>query len=361
MSFLNFSGSNNKEGIYYVFDMEGEKPLKEAYRMEIADPTIDNSFKRVFYTKPEITKSFLNSLLFPRNERIKDLMFLPSECPGQAGSYSEGSIRMDCPCKCKLEPYKKYPKIKTDNLLGLYYDDKEIIVDIEMQIGVKPNLDDTLMKYLRNLCHLNEINKILLLVILYTPGPRSARINKGYITSFGKEAFKSDVVIEKREDCIIYQLDLNYCYTMWETQRNIYLMNKIQKLENPGKEWIKFLSIPIWCSKSQEKYYHFPPLDHLVFKDDNIKTALSILADKNWAYEKSFTNQKYMEQIIENYSKVTEERNEAIEEKNKAIKDKVKAEERANNIEEEYKKLVKEYEDYKKLHNMDQNERKKNQ
>ena len=29
MSFLNFSGSNNKEGIYYVFDMEGEKPLKE--------------------------------------------------------------------------------------------------------------------------------------------------------------------------------------------------------------------------------------------------------------------------------------------------------------------------------------------
>lgn len=169
MSFLDYAGKFDKAGYYYVFDMgEEEDSLEEAYHLNIANPTIEYCFKKVFYTKSEITKSFLNAFFFPKKKRISDIIFLPAERPGEDESYSEGSIRMDCVCKCKLEPLKRYPKIKEEDL-GLNLNDTELVIDIEMQICLKNNQDDISMGYLRSLCQQYEKNKILVLVLLYTP------------------------------------------------------------------------------------------------------------------------------------------------------------------------------------------------
>lgn len=247
MSFLDYSGEVDTEGLYYVFDMGEEKePQKETYHLNIANPTIDNCFKKMFYSKSEITKSFLNSILFPKDKRITDITFLPTERPGEAESYAEGSIRMDCVCKCKLNPLKRYPKIKEgDDALGVYSNDTELVIDIEMQIGLKQNQDDISMSYLRALCQQYEKNKILVLVLLYTPNSKNPRINKGNIIAYGKEEFKNPVNIKKREDCVIYQLDLNYCSKLMKNGKIIWILNKSHKFEKAGKEWIKLFTIPI--------------------------------------------------------------------------------------------------------------------
>lgn len=321
MSFLDYTGKVDPEGIYYVFDM-GEKvdPLEEAYHLNIANPTIDNCFKKIFYTKSEITKSFLNAILFPNDKRITDLKFLPTERPGEAESYAEGSIRMDCVCKCILKPLKKYPKENLGDDLGLYSNDTELVVDIEMQIGLKPNQDDISMGYLRALCQQYEKNKILVLVLLYTPNIKNPRKNKGNIIAYGKEEFKNPVKIQKREDCIIYQLDLNYCAKLMEKGEDLWILNESQIFADAGKEWIKLFSIPIWCKQSKEKYYYFPPLDQLSFKDLNVKSALSLLANSDFSYEKNYIDQKNMENLIEDYHKIKED-NDILKQDNNMLKE----------------------------------------
>lgn len=317
MSFLDYTGEVDIKGKYYVFDM-GEKKdsLEEAYHLNIANPTIDNCFKKIFYTKSEITKSFLNAVLFPKDERITDILFLPTERPGEAESYAQGSIRMDCVCKCKLHPIKKkYPKEEEEDDLGLYSNDTELIVDIEMQIGLKQNQDDVSMEYLRALCQQYEKNKILVLVLLYIPNIKNPRKNKGNIIAYGKEEFENPVIIKKRDDCIIYQMDLNYCDKLLKQGKELWILNEYQKFKEAGREWIKFFCIPIWCKPFKEKYYYFPPLDQLSFKDKNVKSALSLLADSDFFYEKNYIAQKNMEKMIEDYHKLKED-NDILKEDN---------------------------------------------
>lgn len=104
-----------------------------------------------------------------------------------------------------------------------------------------------------------------------------------------------------------------------EEGSEIWILNKSQKIENSGKEWIKFFSIPIWCSPSNEKYYYFPPLDHISYEDENVKSALSLLAESNFSYEKNYIDQKNMEKIIEEYHSLKED-NDILKEDNDLLR-----------------------------------------
>jgi hypothetical protein len=124
MSFLNYTGDSeeNKDGSY-TFKMKQRKSLvdKEGY-IEVTSPVIDNSFQKIFGQDENITKDLLNSIIYPKKDRIKNITFLPSNYAGEINSkYSLSSLRVDVLCKCDLS------KDKNDK-------DLELIIDLEMQI-----------------------------------------------------------------------------------------------------------------------------------------------------------------------------------------------------------------------------------
>ena len=64
MSFINYTGKVEPKGKKYLFRINGEPNITSYYFVNIANPTIDNAFKKVFYTENEITRSFA---FFPKN------------------------------------------------------------------------------------------------------------------------------------------------------------------------------------------------------------------------------------------------------------------------------------------------------
>ena len=138
MSFMDYKGKCNydlDEGLYKFTKNDNEiKKSKEC--IEIEDPTVDNTFKKIFLGDKSITISLLNSLLFPGKERIEDIVFLPTENPGD-GPYSRGSIRMDILCHCYLK--KKNMKH--------YKNDKDLIIDLEIEKGFKNTDDQRFLNY----------------------------------------------------------------------------------------------------------------------------------------------------------------------------------------------------------------------
>lgn len=311
MSFINYTGKVEPKGKKYLFRINGEPNITSYYFVNIANPTIDNAFKKVFYTENEITRSFLNSILFPNSNKIIKVEFLPSEMPGNYSYYSTGSIRFDCLCRCKLTGKKRYPKkYELDDVFGLYLDEKEIIIDIEMQICSNPDLEATYFKYVNYLSKAYCKNKILLLALIYTPKVENPRA-KGNIIYYQQEIYKNPIEIIKKEDCIIYQLNLNYCYKKIKEGEDVYILNKNQILDEQGIEWIKFFTIPLWCKSLTEQYFAFPPLDELSFENDNVCNALKILVFQDSArsisYESDYVAQNDLLEKINNYESIKEE------------------------------------------------------
>lgn len=309
MSFLNYTGIIEEFGQLYKFKMKYGSSIQDKYYLNIANPTIDNSFKRVFFQKV-IVRSCLNSIVFPNKYRIEEISLLPTESPGEVEYYGRGSIRFDCPLKCILNNGKTYPKVNKQDAFGLYIDDNEIIVDIEMQIGGKSNLDDIYMNYMKKLIMTYNTNKILILSLLYTPEVINPKNNKGNLVTFTKSELKNPgKFVQIFDDCIIYQLDLNYCMKLLNNNESVYLLNKSQILKETGKEWIKFLTIPIWCKSKKEKFFAFPPLERLSFNDDNVKSALKTLVDKsdNREYDSQYEARENFLKHFEEYENTKKE------------------------------------------------------
>ena len=132
MSFLSFTGENEKnEDDSYAFVMEGNKGGKwnKTYDIvfNIKNPIIDYNFEKVFGKKENITKSLLNSLLYPNSNDIIEVEFLPLELTGITPEFNEkvfflslDSLRVDILCKCKL----KY-EIKEEENIQKKEDEKE--------------------------------------------------------------------------------------------------------------------------------------------------------------------------------------------------------------------------------------------
>ena len=93
-----------------MFKMEGKK--SEDYIddcVNVPSPIIDSNFKIIFGNNPDITKSLLNSLLYPKDNNIIKVEYLTGELlqkitqfPEQVNLNSLDSIRADILCKCTL-------------------------------------------------------------------------------------------------------------------------------------------------------------------------------------------------------------------------------------------------------------------
>ena len=210
--------------------------------------------------------------------------------------YNTCSIRFDCLCKCKLTGKKRYTKKKNNDneIYGFDLDNKEIIIDIEMQICSEPNLEETYSKFSKYLSKNYYKNKIILSLI-YHPQVENTKKNKDNIINNQGYIFKNPIDIINKEDCIIYQLNLNYCYKKIKEGKDIYVLNKNQILDEQGIEWIKFFTTPLWCDSLTPEYFAFPPIEELLFDNDNVSNALKILvyqgSSQNIQYELDYIAQ----------------------------------------------------------------------
>jgi len=209
MSFLKFTGISFKENEHcYIFEMEGKKSQKyKDDSINIPSPIIDNNFKQVFGNNPDITKSLLNSLLYPKDNKIIKVEYLPGELPGEITQYPEqvslnslDSIRVDILCKCTLEnkileesqndseeengsnenqdeedekldldEEIEFSNIKVEKEKTKQNDmNKEniIIIDLEMQIGYNTENTRIFINYAKRL-NLKYNGKIIVLSLVY--------------------------------------------------------------------------------------------------------------------------------------------------------------------------------------------------
>ena len=357
MSFLSFTGENEKnEDDSYDFVMEGKKggKLIKTYNIvvKIASPIVDNNFKQVFGKKEKITRSLLNSLLYPVTNDIIEVEFLPLELPGKISEYPKkvklyglDSLRVDVLCKCKLKNEKvekknkedeKEQKIEEENIFELQFDSDEIIneidgideyvnelqdiidlekdeinddeeekggknrknkkkkkpkdeiidedentiiIDLEMQNGYDLDKSRKLIDYAKAL---NEKygKKIIVLSLAFKGFPNPKK-NKGFEISLAKTNLSDYKIIKKFDDYVIYQIDLDYCRTLIQKKKSkLWILNEKQVMNLSSKEWIKYLTLPIWCKSTEPYYYEFPPLEKDFFLTEYVYEAFVILSNQ---------------------------------------------------------------------------------
>ena len=332
MSFLDYTGKYVHENGNYIFQME-EMKTKQKYEIKnssyvaMADPSIDNTFKHVFSKNKNITIALLNALLFPSSNAIKNLEYLPNEFPG-FGSFGSGSIKMDILCKCILkEDYEmdvEENHYKKNENIDPHLDDGSLIINIEMQIGKGTKNDRRFIKYLRVLDKNFFYRKVMVLALVYDPSSLNPTKNQSSQISLAKELFsKKYKVVENFEDCVFYQIDLNFCYKTVSNNEKISILED-NYLNEKGYEWIKFLTLSSWCNRIDITYFIFPPLDNIIFKDCELKNALNCLLSLGIAYEFNYIDHQFLMAEIKEIDKTNEEKiklTEEVKEKDKKIEE----------------------------------------
>ena len=255
MSFLNYTGDfeQNHDGSY-IFKMEKDNYLvdKKGY-FEVTNPVLDNAFQKIFGENENITKDLLNSIIYPKNNRIQKITLLPTNYAGPLyAKHSLGSIRADVLCRCDL--YQD----KNDK-------DLEIIVELEIQIEFNKENTKRFINYLKTL-YSNYGNKriiVLDLVFRNVPNPYVNKESKTYLKESG---IYSNKEVNIFDEFPIYQIDISHCYELIFTEKkNIWIISEDRILQKKGEEWIKYFNIPNWYGYYKENYYAFPSLDNIKF------------------------------------------------------------------------------------------------
>ncbi len=213
------------------------------------NPVYDAPFKKVFSYNKKILENMLNSLIFNGIYRIKILSYLTNEYfPESGAKFGKSSKKLD------------------------------IIIGIEMQIGFTECNYQRFVKYGVYLYSIKKVDEvyIIALTINFNKGkPRNNRSNK---TSFLKDSLPNHTKIKKLDYLTIIQIDLNYVYHLLKEDKEIVILNKNYEIKKSGKEWIKYLTIPVWCDSYDENYYTIPDYSANNFiYEKNVKDAFNII------------------------------------------------------------------------------------
>ena len=96
-------------------------------------------------------------------------------------------------------------------------------------------------------------------------------------------------------------------------------------MNNSSKEWIKYLTLPIWCDSSKKYYYEFPPLQKNFFETEYVYEAFLILSTQDENTYKNYAEyQEDQEKKIRAYIKLyqdNKDKDKKIEELNEQIKE----------------------------------------
>ena len=130
-----------KENNIYKFPLYPDKknPFKvEYYKVKklssIPDPSIDSNFKAIFNNHSKRLENLLNSIYFePNDMKISELLFINNEYNAIGQAYNLNTLRSDIACKGKITI--------NDG------EQKELLLDVEIQINWIEELDDKLFEY----------------------------------------------------------------------------------------------------------------------------------------------------------------------------------------------------------------------
>ena len=84
------------------------------------------------------------------------------------------------------------------------------------------------------------------------------------------------------DDYIIYQIDLDFIRKLiLENNKQLWILDEKQIMNESSKEWIKYLTMPFWCDCIHDFYYIFPKLNKKFFITNYVYKAFKILRDLN--------------------------------------------------------------------------------
>ena len=211
-----------------------------------------------------------------------------------------------------------------------------------MQIGY--NIDNTrkFIDYAKSLNHKYE-GEIIVLSLVYR-GFQNPRKNKGFTISFGQKDLTEYKRIKTFDDYVIFQIDLDYCFHLISKKdQKLWILNESQTMNDYSKEWIKYLTLPIWCKSTKKYYYEFPPIDKDFFKNEYVYEAFKILSKQDESdYLEYAKYQEIQEKKIKSYLILYKENKEKDEEIEKLKESKNELEKNNKDKEEEIEELKKE-------------------
>ena len=349
MSFLDFTGKVYEFNDHYYFQMKKENTsLKSSCVTEILNPVLDSTFKFVFLQNADITKNFLNSLNFLGKDEIKELVIIKNEPPKPTGGRSEKDIkRIDVGVKCTLG--KKDDKEKFIPLNEEKKNLNTIIIDIEMQIEIgfikQEDYSKRFIGYAKQLYASQKVGKVYVIVLVLSP----KKLSRTKSNSLTEESIQKFSTIKEYDFMTIIKIDLNYCLKLLEENKGIWILNSKNILNKEGEEWIKYLTIPLWCDKSDNGHYQFPNIaDDNFFVNECVYQALIRLAKKN---KDEFNKYDEESSSFEKDRKMCETKDELLEAKDKLLETKDKLFEKNEELEslkEKYNEMKKEMAKLKK-------------
>ena len=118
-----------------------------------------------------------------------------------------------------------------------------MIINVEIQIGIKEENDKRFIGYATALYSKYEVEKVWVIVFLIAPERITFnQINKTSFTFLTKKSIPQFLDIQQYDILSIIQIDLNYCYKLLNENYNIWILDSNNFLDRKGEEWIKFLT-----------------------------------------------------------------------------------------------------------------------
>lgn len=367
--FLEYTGKVELDDDYkkYNFKFANNTLSSEDYVL-ICNPTLDNTFKTIFSKNTIILKSFLNDILFPNISRIRNVEYIRTEYPGKFRKNGIGSIRIDVGCKCELEKmaikdknngcifnnededykyedykdkdnkdedYKKEDyKDEEDDLdynndirMDIDIDEKnkkdketvyqkmeeknkkknteDLIIDLEMQKGFNQKNTRRFLRYISHLDVTIDSDKIWVVALLIDEA-KNPRLNKSNHINYVQPNIRDYSHIKDYDTHVVLEIDLNYCSKILERKNKEKIILTNQELGLKGKEWIKLLTIALWCDKKGDELYIFPTLDKMHFHQDNVKNALIMLSHQDPMYQIYVREEKDLKEELKEFMNLKE-------------------------------------------------------
>ena len=263
MNFLEYTGNCKHPKVNYIFTMKNGKKLKTRYFSKIPNPTFNTSLTLMFGEKKCILKSLLNSVLFPLSKKISKIEYNTTKYPYYDevfDRYDYGNKVLNIGCKCFLNDSQK------NTQLNIY---------LEIQTGFSNKVSKKFLDLSKEIAKANKSNNILVVSFIL----RELYKNETSTANLKKENLESYVIKRTYGGLVLIEIDLNACLDLIEKGKDI-IINNNEKIVEAGKEWIKLLTIPLWCDRdpNDSRNYIIPLYTRKkFFYNKNIKKALDEL------------------------------------------------------------------------------------
>lgn len=274
--FMLHTQPNKKEVSYYITDS----------CVLIADPGYDATFKVLFLNNPALLQNFLNSIYFEDNNmKLTNLEYLVGEYNEIGAAYNLNNLRSDIACKAKANM------------------DKDILIDIEIQINWIDNLENRLFEYgslLRNMDtktlylkdkekNKNSDNKIKIKKIYNDTIVIAFILDKNNMKNSSKIELansqnNNDLTKTTLNGFKIVEINVNKELDEMERNNKVILFNHV--LSKDGADWLKLIGLRFWAEKYGDPSfgkYIFPKLKNgaTYSKNQYLNSAIMSLIDES--------------------------------------------------------------------------------